>query len=258
MPRALAFSLLLISASAWSATAAAQDAPSQLDEAARLTFESAREDFEAGRYEQALARFRQAYQLSPRPGLLYNIAQTLDRLRRDEETVQALRDYLAADPNAQNRAEVEARIRVLDEALASRASAEPPPTETTSEPTPEQTSSQGIGVLHPAIFIGVGAAALGSAGVLVWAGLDTLALNDAYLATTREQDAVRAYNDANDRQLLTNVFIGVTAALGVAAAALAVFTDWNAFSGGSEGSAQLAPVFAASDDGVWLGLGGSF
>ena len=73
----------------------AQD-QSQLDEAARLTFESARQAFVAGDYEAALARFRQAYQLSARPGLLYNIAQTLDRLRRDEETVAALREYLEA------------------------------------------------------------------------------------------------------------------------------------------------------------------
>ncbi|MCA9612446.1 MAG: hypothetical protein KC586_06770, partial [Myxococcales bacterium] len=48
-----------------------------LDQAARLTFQAAREAFSAGNYELALDRFEQAYQLSPRPVLLYNIGVTL-------------------------------------------------------------------------------------------------------------------------------------------------------------------------------------
>ena len=104
------------------ALAAAQDPDperqAQLDEAARLTFESAREAYAAGDYETALRRFQQAYELSGRPGLLYNIAQALDRLRRDEETVEYLRRYLREAPDARNRDEVEARIAVLDRAIA--------------------------------------------------------------------------------------------------------------------------------------------
>lgn len=258
MSRTLAL-VFLLTASAWASGAAAQEEqPSQLDEAARLTFEQAREDFVAGRYEQALARFRQAYQLSPRPGLLYNIAQTLDRLRRDEETVAALREYLAAVPDAPNRAEVEARIRVLDEALSRRRVDDPPP------PPPGGTTpppSQGLAILHPAIFISVGGLALAGGGVLIWSGLETLALNETYTGTTVAEGyevGLRRYNAANDQQNLTNAFVGVTAALGAAAVALAIFTDWNAFGGGGEGSAQVAPLFMASPDGAFLGLGGSF
>jgi tetratricopeptide (TPR) repeat protein len=248
--------VFLIAVGAWTGAAAAQEEPSQLDEAARLTFEQAREDFVAGRYEQALARFRQAYQLSPRPGLLYNIAQTLDRLRRDEETVQALREYVQAVPDAPNRAEVEARIRVLDEALARQHANNPPPPPGGGTPPPPP--SQGLAILHPAIFISVGGLALAGAGVLIWSGLETLSLNDAYNATTTYGSALTAHSRALDQQLLTNVFIGVTDALGAAAAALAIFTDWSVFGGGSEGSAQVAPLFGASTDGAWLGLGGSF
>lgn len=259
MSRSLTFAVVLLAcASAFPATVAAQEQPTQLDEAARLTFESAREAFVEGRYEEALQRFRQAYQLSPRPGLLYNIAQTLDRLRRDEETVQALRDYLRAAPDASNRAEVEARIRVLEQALArtrqSQGGQGQEQANTTTAPPPQE---RGIGVLHPAFFLGAAGLAVASGAVLIWAGIDTLQLNDAYLATTDYQSALSAYNAANDRQLLTNVFVGVTAALGAAAVALAIFTDWNAF-GGSGETAQLAPLFVASSDGAWLGLGGSF
>ena len=254
--------VFLLTVSAWAGAAAAQEEqPSQLDEAARLTFEQAREDFVAGRYEQALARFRQAYQLSPRPGLLYNIAQTLDRLRRDEETVAALREYLAAVPQAPNRAEVEARIRVLDESLARNRANDPPPPPSGGGTTPPPPPSQGLGILHPAIFISVGGLALAGGAVLIWSGMETLALNETYTGTTLAEGydvGLQRYHAANDQQNLTNVFVGVTAALGAAAVALAIFTDWNVFGGGSEGSAQLAPLFIASTDGALLGLGGSF
>ncbi len=97
----------------------------ELDEAARLTFVRAREAFDAGEYEDALRRFRQAYELSPRPTLLYNIAATLDRLRRDQEAADALRAYLDALPDAPDRTEVEARLRVLDATIVSVSSGKP-------------------------------------------------------------------------------------------------------------------------------------
>ncbi len=258
MPRTFFFVLTVLVGSALATTAFAQPQDqSQLDEAARLTFESAREAFVAGDYETALARFRQAYQLSARPGLLYNIAQTLDRLRRDEETLQALRDYLSAAPDAPNRSEVEARIRVLERAIAERRQAEPPAASggggggTTTQPDP------GIAILHPAFFITAGGLTLASAGVLIWSGIETLSLNDAYLASNDRTTIEAMYSSAESQQLLTNIFIGVTAGLGAIAAALAVFTDWNAFGGGSE-RASLQPTFFAGPDGVQAGLRGSF
>ncbi|HEY8429393.1 MAG TPA: tetratricopeptide repeat protein [Sandaracinaceae bacterium] len=252
----------LLVSSVLASTAFAQSDQSQLDEAARLTFESAREAFVAGDYETALQRFRQAYQLSPRPGLLYNIAQTLDRLRRDEETLEALREYLRAAPDAPNRAEVESRIRVLERALAERRQAEPPvpaPDEAGDgePPAAERPQNPGIAILHPAFFIAGGALALGSGGVLLWSGLETIALNDAYLANDDPNTVADAFAAAESQQVLTNVFIGVTAGLGAIAVALAVFTDWNAFDGGSS-AARLRPFFYAGTDRVVGGLGGSF
>lgn len=237
-----------------SSTAAAQQDQSQLDEAARLTFESAREAFVAGDYETALARFRQAYQLSQRPGLLYNIAQTLDRLRRDEETLTALRDYLNAAPDAPNRSEVEARIRVLERALAERRQADPPPTG--GGPVTATPPDRGLAVLHPAIFIAAGGLALASGAVLIWSGVETLALNDAYLESSDPATIDQMYQSAASQQLLTNVFIGVTAGLAAIAGVLGIFTDWNAFGGGSE-SASLRPSFFAGPNGAMVGLEGS-
>ncbi len=239
-----------------------------LDEAARLTFESAREAFVAGDYETALVRFRQAYQLSNRPGLLYNIAQTLDRLRRDEETVQALRDYLAAYPAAPNRSEVEARIRVL-EATLERNRPDPEPTPE-PDPDPDPAVSGGAGsrdagggsdlaILHPAIFLAVGGLALVGGGLAIWTGLTTLSLNQDYQDSTNVTDAQRLYDDASTYQLLTNVFLFSSAGLAAVAVVLAILTDWDALGGGGDSSsAALRPSFGVGPTGGSLGLEGSF
>jgi len=89
-----------------------------LDTEARLLFEAGSSAFGDGRYETALERFRQAYATSQRPELLYNIGSAADRLRRDEEALEAFSGYLAALPEAANRREVEARIASLREAIA--------------------------------------------------------------------------------------------------------------------------------------------
>lgn len=93
------------------------DEPSA-DEVARATFILGREAYARGDYEAALAAFRRAHELSGRPQLLFNIGQAADRLRRDREALQAFEAYLTAMPEAENRVEVEARMRVLREQVA--------------------------------------------------------------------------------------------------------------------------------------------
>ena len=243
--------------------------PSQLDEAARLTFQSAREAFVAGDYERALGLFRQAYNLSQRPGLLYNIAQTLDRLRRDAETLQALRDYLEAYPDAPNRPEVEARVRVLqgsvDEDEQRRAAEESRRQQAAAaaaaagQPVAPPPDEGGIGILHPAIFISVGGVALVAAGLAVWSGLETISLNDTYTANTDPATVGMDFNDAESMQLLANVFIFSSAGLAVVAAVFGVLTDWSAFDGGADSSAAtVRPSLALSPFGASAGLEGSF
>jgi tetratricopeptide (TPR) repeat protein len=106
-------------------------ARAQADEAdyeARSLFEAGESAFADGRYEDALERFEAAYEMSPRPMLLFNIGNTADRLRREERAVEAYRGYLDALPEAPNRAEVEARIRILEQSLAAR-DGDPEPTD---------------------------------------------------------------------------------------------------------------------------------
>ncbi|MCA9578886.1 MAG: hypothetical protein KC668_25825, partial [Myxococcales bacterium] len=56
-----------------------------LEGEARASFDAGQRAFSAMRYEQALTYFRLAYEASPHPELLYNIALSADRLRRDAE-----------------------------------------------------------------------------------------------------------------------------------------------------------------------------
>lgn len=93
----------------------APDAESQArDVEARRLFEAGRSAYVEQKYQDALNYFQEAHALSERPQLLFNVGQAADRLGQREAAAQAFRDYLAAVPDAHNRAEVEARIAELE------------------------------------------------------------------------------------------------------------------------------------------------
>ncbi|HJK90869.1 MAG TPA: tetratricopeptide repeat protein [Polyangiaceae bacterium LLY-WYZ-15_(1-7)] len=115
-----------------SVPAAAQDLDESLDEEARAIFQAGRTAYDAARYEDALRHFQHAYRLSTRPELLYNVALAADRLRRDEEALDAFEKYLDSVPDTPHRAQVEERIRFLRASLARGGPADPP--ETPAEP----------------------------------------------------------------------------------------------------------------------------
>ncbi|MEM6958290.1 MAG: hypothetical protein AAF645_21585 [Myxococcota bacterium] len=249
----------------------------ELDEAARITFNRARAAFDSGDYETALTRFRQAYELSPRPTLLYNIAATLDRLRRDEETADMLRQYLEAVPDAPDRVEIEARLNVLDNAIAERRQAQDAAAAEAAarqeeedarrraeeeearrrEEEERRRAEEGGGGLHPAIAFSVGGAALVAGGLIIWSGLDASSKNDDYeeFATspgaTLEQ-AEQLFDDTRSAERRTNALIGVAAGLGVASAVLFIFTDF----GGDEDDTAVS--VGPTQGGLAMSVGGTF
>ncbi|MBX3248933.1 MAG: hypothetical protein KF901_17280 [Myxococcales bacterium] len=140
-------------------------APTERDSEARALYQAAVVAFDEGRFEDALRLFRRAYELSERPELLFNVGTTADRLRRDEEALEAFEAYLAARPDAANRASVEARIEVLREAISNERAA---PTEARpvvlihdydERPTEPARRKWWIGVLVAAVVV-AGAATL--------------------------------------------------------------------------------------------------
>lgn len=132
-------------------TSFAQDATEDGSDAeARANFEAGRVAYDNARYEDALQYFRRAHELSGRAQLLYNIGQTLDRLRRDAEAVEAFEAFLEGAPETSKRREVEARIGILRQRLNTQPTVETTPTETTpTETTPVVPTPEQVAITEP-------------------------------------------------------------------------------------------------------------
>jgi tetratricopeptide (TPR) repeat protein len=129
MTKHLAIALMLV---ATSTTALAQPAPpapapapapgdakteDQKKAEARALYEKGLSHYNLGEFDQAIAAFRAAYAISSAPGLLFNIAQSF-RLKKDyEQATYFYTTYLRLKPDAPNRADVEARLQEMQEAL---------------------------------------------------------------------------------------------------------------------------------------------
>jgi hypothetical protein len=93
--------------------------------------------------------------------------------------------------------------------------------------------------------IATGVLAVGLAGGAVYFGTATLSARDDVLAANERNDpeaARDAYDRGRDKQLATNIFIGAAGAAGIAAIALALFTDWSGRSAEPGRDVALRPV----------------
>lgn len=133
-----------------------------LETEARAVFEAGTAAFQDSRYEDALQYFRRAYELSQRHELLYNIAIAADRLRRDEEALEAFEQFVERVPGHARRRDAETRIEVLRRTIAERgtqaANAE---ISTNAEPAAAPEGPDGL-----SIGFGGAIAAIGLAGVI--------------------------------------------------------------------------------------------
>ncbi len=144
------------------ATATDDEAQASHDAEARAVFEAGSMAFDDSRYADALEYFQRAFELSGRPGLLYNIGVAADRLRRDQEALDAFERFLAAVPEHPRRRDVEARVEVLRAALARGEAAAASEDTHASETTPEPTQPASSG---PDLLTIVGASGLGAVGL---------------------------------------------------------------------------------------------
>lgn len=115
------------------------------DAEGRALFDAGRVAYDDGRYEDALGYFQRAFDLSGRPGLLFNIGSAAERVRNDRLALESYRKYLEALPEAPNRGFVEKRIRFLERTVA-----EPAEGEASSPviPSPEQ-AARSVSVTSP-------------------------------------------------------------------------------------------------------------
>ncbi|MEK6608259.1 MAG: tetratricopeptide repeat protein [Myxococcota bacterium] len=94
---------------------------------ARTLYQAGTVHYEEGDWARALDEFQAAYRYSPKAALLYNIAQCHDKLGQLDETIDALRRYLEATPDASDRSSVEGWLRALEATKAAKQAPTPAP-----------------------------------------------------------------------------------------------------------------------------------
>lgn len=191
-----ALSIMFVALAAAPALAAAQATPAPSE--ARIAFEQAVAAYEEGRFAEAAAQFDRCHELTQDAEVLFNAANAYDRLRQDAEALDRYRRYLALRPDTADRAQVEARVAILEQALA--APAEPGPAHApaieVSEPMPSSPVPTVIddgAVAGGWTLIGTGAASLIAGIVLLVLAQTDL---DAVAGATRWQDVEDRYHRA--------------------------------------------------------------
>ena len=129
-------SLLVLLCGVGAGVARADDAAASAAEARRL-YDEGQKLYNLGEFPRAIEQFKKAYELSARPGLLFNIAQAHRLNGNFKQALFFYESFLRGQPDAKNRAEVDRRIIEMREAVA-RADAQQPPT---PSPTPSPSAS---------------------------------------------------------------------------------------------------------------------
>jgi len=215
----------------------AGDASDANDAIAKGLFQAGAAAFDAGQFEEALRHFQAAYARSPRPKLLFNIGQAADRLRQDEVALDAFRRYLAEVSDAEGREQIEARVRVLEQAVAEReaaaseAAAQPaqaapsvnepsPPVASPHEPPAAAAEAGSPFPWAPVAVLGAGVVAMVAGAAF---GMTAKSEEDDY-ALLRVADAADArearglLDDAQGHATLSNMLLGAGVAISAVSA----------------------------------------
>lgn len=265
-PRVALFALALGVLGAPSVSSA-QPPASPNDQIAREHFIRGRDAFSQGDFATAAREFDQAYQLSRRPQLLYNLGTAYERLHNWNEANVALRRYLDQVPAAPDRAEVEARLRIIEVELQNQAAA------LAAQQQAQSTRTRVVVVERPVIVQAEPArpwrvAAFVGAGLTAVAGGATIAIG--LLADRRYNDLARGCgqtargcdaDDIDDMSLRASlVNAGLVATSVFAAATITAFVlDLTRPRRAPAAQPSTAPTltFAPAQGGGMLLLGGS-
>ena len=117
------------------ATASAQDF-----EAAGRHFSAAQEAFGAKHFKTAAGEFEAAYAITKDPVLLYNVGESYEKAGDGHKAVANYKAYLKEQPAAQDKAEVQKRIKAIEaknyRLVSQSAPGDNPPSTATTAPTP--------------------------------------------------------------------------------------------------------------------------
>lgn len=100
---------------------------------ARELFAEGQAEFDSGNFAVAMTLWECSFRNVPHAATLYNIARSAEFAGNIDRALDAWRGYLQMEPAAEDRAEIEARIVVLEQAVAAQSSTggqatQPPPT----------------------------------------------------------------------------------------------------------------------------------
>jgi tetratricopeptide (TPR) repeat protein len=203
----------------------AQAAPPGDGKRAVELFERSAAAYDAGQFAQAVKLLKEAYQLRPDPVLLYNLARAYEGMGALPDAVRAYTDFLAAQPTAEDRGAIEARIVTLRAQIDEQARLQREAAERQREAQEAQrraaeqqgeNASQRQGGTRPVPWIVAGA---GGAGLITGAVFGALSVARHNAATTDAQADI-ATDQAQARSLATAANIafvagGVLAVAGV-------------------------------------------
>lgn len=211
-----------------------------------------------GRYEEAIATFEEAYALSPRPLLLFNLANAQERAGRWADARDSLARYLPDAPEGE-RAAIAQRIESLDRRLERVARLRDDPEasdEATPEPDAPAPEDDGPDALGLGLTVTAGAV-LATGAVL--GGLALGARADVRSACQDGLDGGRVCPEsvATDADRDRALSLGADVLLGVGAVALGVGLYFLLRSE-SDDDDTVAPAAAASPEGGWVGVRGRF
>ena len=119
-----------------SGSALAQHRGTDPDTRARELYKAGLTHYDLADYDRAVDEFKQAYELSHRPELLFNLAQTYRAKKDYDLALHFYRTFLELDPNARNRADVETTIAEVEATRAEARRAAEPPKPVVEPPTP--------------------------------------------------------------------------------------------------------------------------
>jgi len=153
----------------WPALARADDSA---DELARRHFDSGAAYLEESDYDNALKAFQKAYELSPRPEILLNIATVQERRGDLAAAITALQQYLDTAPNGERAETTRLRIQNLQKRLAESpppapatspapAAVPPPPLAVTPAPAPSPPPPPARAPNHVPAYIAFGVGGVG-------------------------------------------------------------------------------------------------
>lgn len=170
--------------------------------AAGQRFATAQEAFAKGEYARAAREFQAAYDITQDASLLANIGESWQRAGDNGRALTAYRAYLKAQPDASDRAEIEKRIKALEDAGSA---GQGPPT-----PTAKGTTGE-TGVIGGAPATGLvtttGGATPGAPTVLRTVAWGGVALTVAVL-TAGAVLGLGAQNRADELVRRTSAFVG--------------------------------------------------